>query len=183
ARKTRRPPSTGTRPWAPRRTRYDNRPAGAGQDGAMLDPHRDARAGRPAGRDGLAATMPTRMKPAELFPVLASDLADVDAVIRARLRSDVPLINTISEYIIGAGGKRMRPVMVLLTARALGYQGRDHHLLAAAVESIHPATLLHDAVVAESSLRRGRDTANAAFGNAASVRVGDFLYSRAFQLM
>jgi octaprenyl-diphosphate synthase len=127
--------------------------------------------------------MPTRMKPAELFPVLASDLADVDAVIRARLRSDVPLINTISEYIIGAGGKRMRPVMVLLTARALGYQGHDHHLLAAVVEFIHTATLLHDDVVDESSLRRGRDTANAAFGNAASVLVGDFLYSRAFQMM
>jgi len=127
--------------------------------------------------------MPTRMKPAELFPVLASDLADVDAVIRTRLRSEVALINTISDYIIGAGGKRMRPVMVLLTARALGYQGRDHHLLAAVVEFIHTATLLHDDVVDESSLRRGRDTANAAFGNAASVLVGDFLYSRAFQMM
>ncbi len=123
------------------------------------------------------------MKPAELFPVLASDLAEVDTVIRARLRSDVALVNTISEYIIGAGGKRMRPVMLLLTARALGYQGRDHHLLAAVVEFIHTATLLHDDVVDESALRRGRNTANATFGNAASVLVGDFLYSRAFQMM
>lgn len=131
----------------------------------------------------LAATMRARMKPAELFPVLASDLAEVDAVIRARLRSEVALIDTVSEYIIGAGGKRMRPVMLLLTARALGYRGTDHHLLAAVVEFIHTATLLHDDVVDESGLRRGRETANATFGNAASVLVGDFLYSRAFQLM
>jgi octaprenyl-diphosphate synthase len=123
------------------------------------------------------------MKPAELFPILASDLAEVDRVIRARLRSEVVLINTVSEYIIGAGGKRMRPVLVLMMARALGYEGANHHLLAAVVEFIHTATLLHDDVVDESDLRRGRDTANAAFGNAASVLVGDFLYSRAFQMM
>ncbi|MCP5266332.1 MAG: polyprenyl synthetase family protein [Burkholderiaceae bacterium] len=124
------------------------------------------------------------MKPAELFPVLAADLAEVDLVIRKRLHSDVVLVNTVAEYIIGAGGKRMRPVLLLLMARALGYRGdRFHHELAAVVEFIHTATLLHDDVVDDSALRRGRDTANAAFGNPASVLVGDFLYSRAFQMM
>ena len=123
------------------------------------------------------------MKPAELFPALAADLAEVDRVIRARLSSEVVLINTVADYIIAAGGKRMRPVLLLLVARALGYEGRHHHLLAAVVEFIHTATLLHDDVVDESDLRRGRQTANAAFGNAASVLVGDFLYSRAFQMM
>jgi len=95
----------------------------------------------------------------------------------------VALVNSVSDYIIGAGGKRMRPVLLLLVARALGYSGSHHHLLAAVVEFIHTATLLHDDVVDESQLRRGRETANAAFGNAASVLVGDFLYSRAFQMM
>ncbi|HQY29223.1 MAG TPA: octaprenyl diphosphate synthase [Burkholderiaceae bacterium] len=123
------------------------------------------------------------MKPAELFPVVAADLAEVDRVIRARLSSDVALVNTVADYIVAAGGKRMRPVLLLLVARALGYQGTHHHLLAAVVEFIHTATLLHDDVVDESDLRRGRKTANAAFGNAASVLVGDFLYSRAFQMM
>jgi octaprenyl-diphosphate synthase len=123
------------------------------------------------------------MKPIDMFPVLADDLAEVDRVIRARLASEVALINTVSEYIIAAGGKRMRPVLLLLTARALNYTGRHHHLLAAVIEFIHTATLLHDDVVDESALRRGRQTANAAFGNAASVLVGDFLYSRAFQMM
>ncbi len=123
------------------------------------------------------------MKPIDMFPVLADDLAEVDRVIRARLASEVALINTVSEYIIAAGGKRMRPVLLLLTARALSYTGRHHHLLAAVIEFIHTATLLHDDVVDESALRRGRQTANAAFGNAASVLVGDFLYSRAFQMM
>jgi octaprenyl-diphosphate synthase len=107
----------------------------------------------------------------------------VDAVIRARLNSDVVLIRTIGEYIIGAGGKRMRPVLLLLDAQALGYKGNHHHLMAAAVEFIHTATLLHDDVVDESDLRRGRGTANAVFGNAASVLVGDYLYSRAFEMM
>ncbi|MGX6566940.1 octaprenyl diphosphate synthase [Cupriavidus necator] len=107
----------------------------------------------------------------------------VDAVIRQRLSSEVPLIEQIGEYIIGAGGKRLRPVILLLTARAMGYDGNRHHELAAVVEFIHTATLLHDDVVDESELRRGRDTANAVFGNAASVLVGDFLYSRAFQMM
>jgi octaprenyl-diphosphate synthase len=107
----------------------------------------------------------------------------VDAVIRARLNSDVVLIRTIGEYIIGAGGKRMRPVLLLLVAQALGYKGNHHHLMAAAVEFIHTATLLHDDVVDESDLRRGRGTANAVFGNAASVLVGDYLSSRAFEMM
>jgi octaprenyl-diphosphate synthase len=107
----------------------------------------------------------------------------VDTVIRDRLNSQVVLIRTIGDYIIGAGGKRMRPAMVLMMARALGYQGTCHHLLAAIVEFIHTATLLHDDVVDESDLRRGRSTANAVFGNAASVLVGDYLYSRAFEMM
>ncbi|MBC7489565.1 MAG: octaprenyl diphosphate synthase [Glaciimonas sp.] len=107
----------------------------------------------------------------------------VNAVIREKLHSDVHLINQIAEYIISAGGKRLRPVLVLLIAQAYGYRGNRHHELAAVVEFIHTATLLHDDVVDESSLRRGRKTANAIFGNAASVLVGDFLYSRAFQMM
>jgi len=107
----------------------------------------------------------------------------VDTVIRSRLNSDVVLIRTIGEYIISAGGKRMRPVLLLLIAQALGYKGNHQHLMAAAVEFIHTATLLHDDVVDESALRRGRGTANAVFGNAASVLVGDYLYSRAFEMM
>ena len=107
----------------------------------------------------------------------------VDQLIRLRLDSNVVLIRQIAEYIIGSGGKRLRPALVLLAAGALGYRGRDHHELAAVVEFIHTATLLHDDVVDESELRRGRRTANAEFGNAASVLVGDFLYSRAFQMM
>lgn len=118
-----------------------------------------------------------------MFPVLEADLVEVDRVIRSRLSSEVALVNTVADYIIAAGGKRLRPVLLLLMARALGYQGSHHHLLAAVVEFIHTATLLHDDVVDESELRRGRQTANAAFGNAASVLVGDFLYSRAFQMM
>ncbi len=123
------------------------------------------------------------MKPLEMFPALAADLGEVDRVIRSRLASEVVLINTVAEYIIAAGGKRMRPALLLLVARALGSTSGHRHLLAAVVEFIHTATLLHDDVVDESSLRRGRQTANAAFGNAASVLVGDFLYSRAFQMM
>src|SRR3954467_6496981 len=107
----------------------------------------------------------------------------VNTVIRERLHSDVALVNQIAEYIISAGGKRIRPVLVLLLANAYGYRGAGHHELAAVVEFIHTATLLHDDVVDESSMRRGRQTANALFGNAASVLVGDFLYSRAFQMM
>ena len=107
----------------------------------------------------------------------------VDAVIRARLHSDVVLVRQVAEYIIAGGGKRLRPALLLLVAGALEIKGTHHHELAAVVEFIHTATLLHDDVVDESALRRGRDTANALFGNAASVLVGDFLYSRAFQMM
>ena len=118
-----------------------------------------------------------------LKALLAPDMADVDRVLRESLGSEVALIREISEYIVGGGGKRLRPALVLLTARACGYEGRHHHTLAAVVEMIHTATLLHDDVVDDSKLRRGHATANATFGNAASVLVGDFLYSRAFQLM
>ncbi|HZI84553.1 MAG TPA: polyprenyl synthetase family protein [Casimicrobiaceae bacterium] len=118
-----------------------------------------------------------------LEPLLSDDLAAVDRVLRASLASDVALIRQVAEYIVGGGGKRLRPALVLLAARACGYSGTHHHTLAATVEMIHTATLLHDDVVDESSLRRGHATANAMFGNAASVLVGDFLYSRAFQLM
>ncbi|SDX94079.1 octaprenyl-diphosphate synthase [Collimonas sp. OK242] len=114
---------------------------------------------------------------------IAADMEAVNAVIRRQLHSEVPLVNQIAEYIISAGGKRLRPVLVLLMAQAYGYGGDKHHELAAVIEFIHTATLLHDDVVDESSLRRGRQTANALFGNAASVLVGDFLYSRAFQMM
>jgi octaprenyl-diphosphate synthase len=110
-------------------------------------------------------------------------MAQVDQVIRARLHSEVALVRQVSEYIIHSGGKRLRPALVVLSARAMGHEGVQHHELAAVVEFIHTATLLHDDVVDASSLRRGRDTANALFGNAASVLVGDFLYSRAFQMM
>ncbi len=114
---------------------------------------------------------------------LATDMQAVDSVIRERLHSEVALIRQVAEYIIGGGGKRLRPALVLLSAGALGYQGTAHHTLAAVVEFIHTATLLHDDVVDESALRRGRPTANTLFGNAASVLVGDFVYSRAFQMM
>ena len=110
-------------------------------------------------------------------------MSAVDAVIRTRLHSDVVLVQQVAEYIIQSGGKRLRPALVLLSAGALGYRGTHHHDLAAVVEFIHTATLLHDDVVDESNLRRGHETANALFGNAASVLVGDFLYSRSFQMM
>ena len=124
-----------------------------------------------------------RPSPALVVDPIAADMAQVDAVIAASLRSDVALINQIAQYIVSAGGKRIRPRLVLLFAGALGFQGPERLTLAATVEFIHTATLLHDDVVDESSLRRGRKTANAVFGNAASVLVGDFLYSRAFQMM
>lgn len=114
---------------------------------------------------------------------LSSDMAEVDAVIQRRLSSSVALIDQIGHYIISAGGKRIRPRLVLLFSDALGFRGPERFELAAIVEFIHTATLLHDDVVDESDLRRGRQTANALFGNAASVLVGDFLYSRAFQMM
>jgi octaprenyl-diphosphate synthase len=121
-----------------------------------------------------------------LAPV-AADMRRVDGVIRDRLGSDVALVRQVAEYIVGGGGKRLRPALVLLSAGACGYPGagggQAHCELAAVVEFIHTATLLHDDVVDASELRRGRQTANAEFGNAASVLVGDFLYSRAFQMM
>jgi len=113
----------------------------------------------------------------------AADMAQVDALIRARLSSDVVLINQIADHIIASGGKRLRPMLHTLAARAAGYTGDNHAKLAAIIEFIHTSTLLHDDVVDESDLRRGRKTANALWGNAASVLVGDFLYSRSFQLM
>lgn len=112
-----------------------------------------------------------------------SDMAAVNAIIRERLSSDVALVNQLGHHIIDSGGKRLRPMLALLSARANGYEGQQHHLLAAIIEFIHTATLLHDDVVDESDLRRGCETANALFGNAASVLVGDFLYSRAFEMM
>lgn len=123
------------------------------------------------------------MSTSSITAPIAEDMLGVDAAIRKFLHSDVVLVRQVAEYIVSAGGKRMRPALVLLAARACGYDGKDHLQLAAIVEFIHTATLLHDDVVDESSLRRGRQTANAAFGNAASVLVGDFLYSRAFQMM
>lgn len=119
----------------------------------------------------------------QLYALIGPDMRSVDSVIRQRLHSDVALVSQVAEYIVGSGGKRMRPALVLLAAGALGYEGKHHHELAAVIEFIHTATLLHDDVVDESALRRGRNTANAIFGNAASVLVGDFLYSRAFQMM
>jgi octaprenyl-diphosphate synthase len=119
----------------------------------------------------------------DVLDLIADDKQAVDRLIQARLASNVVLIDQISHYIINSGGKRLRPVLVLLAARALGYQGPHHIDLAAVIEFIHTATLLHDDVVDASELRRGRQSANAVFGNEASVLVGDFLYSRAFQMM
>ena len=115
--------------------------------------------------------------------LVANDMVEVDKVIARRLESGVPLVGEVSRYIISAGGKRLRPVLLLLVCGALGYSGAQRFNLAAVVEFIHTATLLHDDVVDESTLRRGRPTANESFGNPASVLVGDFLYSRAFQMM
>ncbi len=120
---------------------------------------------------------------ASAVALMTADMGEVDAVIQRRLASDVALINQIAHYIISAGGKRIRPMLVLLFSKALGFNGPERYELAATVEFIHTATLLHDDVVDESALRRGRETANALFGNAASVLVGDFVYSRAFQMM
>jgi octaprenyl-diphosphate synthase len=135
----------------------------------------------------LFATPNASFAPPVITPLLESVLHDdmqaVDRVLRQSLSSDVALVRQISEYIIRGGGKRLRPALLLLAAQACGYKGPHHHTLAAVIEMIHTATLLHDDVVDESSLRRGHATANALFGNAASVLVGDFLYSRAFQLM
>jgi len=126
------------------------------------------------------------MTNATLEPVqrlIADDMKAVDQVIRRRLHSDVALIRQVSEHLINGGGKRLRPALLILAAGACGYSGTAHYQLAAVVEFIHTATLLHDDVVDSSDLRRGQATANALFGNPASVLVGDFLYSRAFQMM
>jgi octaprenyl-diphosphate synthase len=120
---------------------------------------------------------------ASVLSLVAPDMTEVDAVIARRLDSGVPLVGEVSRYIITAGGKRLRPALLLLICGALGYTGAQRFNLAAVVEFIHTATLLHDDVVDESTLRRGRATANESFGNPASVLVGDFLYSRAFQMM
>ncbi|WP_455222024.1 octaprenyl diphosphate synthase [Kaarinaea lacus] len=119
----------------------------------------------------------------DIYQLIESDFAAVNLLIKKRLHSEVALINQLSNYIIYSGGKRLRPVLVLLSARALGYQDNHHINLAAIVEFIHTATLLHDDVVDASEKRRGNDTANAIWGNEAAVLVGDFLYSRAFQMM
>ena len=124
-----------------------------------------------------------KASPATALALVAEDMAQVDRVIANRLSSGVPLVGQVAQYIISAGGKRLRPVILLLTSGALGYQEPHKFTLAAVVEFIHTATLLHDDVVDESTLRRGRPTANENFGNPASVLVGDFLYSRAFQMM
>lgn len=115
--------------------------------------------------------------------LVAQDMHEVDNVIGQRLTSSVPLVAQISQYIIAAGGKRLRPALLLMVCGALGYRGTHHHSLAAVVELIHTATLLHDDVVDASTLRRGRPTANETFGNPASVLVGDFLHTRSFQMM
>jgi octaprenyl-diphosphate synthase len=123
------------------------------------------------------------LKLEKLFKPIEADMQAVDALILQRLHSDAGLIKQIAEYIVNAGGKRLRPALVLLSAGALGYGGTRHRELAAIVEFIHTATLLHDDVVDESDLRRSRKTANILFGNAPSVLVGDALYSRSFQMM
>lgn len=119
----------------------------------------------------------------EIRALSDADMAEVNAAILQQLNSDVALINQLGYYIISGGGKRIRPMIAVLAARALDYQGHGHITMAALIEFIHTATLLHDDVVDESDLRRGKATANAAFGNAASVLVGDFIYTRAFQMM
>ena len=119
----------------------------------------------------------------EIRALVKPDLVSVDGVVRARLKSAVPLVDRIAEHIIAGGGKRLRPLLVVLAARACGASGSAHIEAAAFIEFIHTATLLHDDVVDGSSLRRGRHTANEVFGNQASVLVGDFVYSRAFQMM
>ncbi len=133
-----------------------------------------------------ARTIATAKPTPDIRPVIdlcADDMSSVNSLIRDSLESSVVLIRQISQYIIDSGGKRLRPMLVIMAARACGYQGRHHVTLAAIIEFIHTATLLHDDVVDDSDLRRGKETAHAVWGNAASVLVGDFLYSRSFQMM
>lgn len=120
---------------------------------------------------------------ADIRQLILEDIQATDNLILTRLASDVVLINQIGHYIINSGGKRIRPLLVLLTAKACGYQGKDHLTMAAVIEFIHTSTLLHDDVIDESDTRRGNKTANEVWGNAASVLVGDFLYSRSFEMM
>lgn len=119
----------------------------------------------------------------QIQTLVQADLAKTDEILIDRLNSDVALINQMSHYIISSGGKRLRPLLLLLCARVTNYQGKHHHSMAVVIELIHTATLLHDDVVDESATRRGQETANELWGNAASVLVGDFLYSRAFEIM
>lgn len=127
--------------------------------------------------------MTTQLSIEQISNLAQADMQAVDQAILAQLNSDVVLINQLGHYIISGGGKRIRPLIAVLTANAIGYKGQEHITCAAFVEFIHTATLLHDDVVDESDMRRGRETANARFGNAASVLVGDFIYTRAFQMM
>ena len=131
------------------------------------------------------STQPAAVRPSieEIRELVAPEMRRVNDLIEAKLHSEVALVNQVGKYIIQSGGKRLRPMLALLCAGALGYQGSAHLNVAAIVEFIHTATLLHDDVVDDSSLRRGKATANALWGNEASVLVGDFLYSRAFQMM
>ena len=118
-----------------------------------------------------------------IYSLIEDDMSAVDAMIQSRLQSDVVLINQLGHYIINSGGKRLRPALAILCSRACGYQGEQHHNLATIIEFIHTATLLHDDVVDNSDMRRGNETANSIWGNEASVLVGDFLYTRAFEMM
>ncbi len=131
----------------------------------------------------VAAIQTPGMTQADIQELVSADMQQVDQTIVDRLKSDVVLVNQLGSYIINSGGKRLRPLLALLAAKACGYNGKDHVQVAAIIEFIHTATLLHDDVVDASELRRGQDTANAIWGNEASVLVGDFLYSRAFQMM
>ena len=166
--------------------RRPNGRAGAGGSAVVACRDRTDSYNPPVSSQSSVQTAPTATQLAPTSgaqPLMAADMKEVDAVIQRRLASDVALINQIAHYIISAGGKRIRPMLVLLFSKALGFSGPERFELAATVEFIHTATLLHDDVVDESALRRGRETANALFGNAASVLVGDFVYSRAFQMM
>jgi len=131
----------------------------------------------------VAQTSPSPVDFAAIKTLTADETRAVDQLILKQLKSDVLLINQIGHYIVGSGGKRLRPLLLLLAAKALGYRGDQHITLAAVIEFIHTATLLHDDVVDESALRRGKESANAVWGNAASVLVGDYLYSSAFEMM
>lgn len=133
---------------------------------------------------GLSVLSESAINPVDPFPdPIMADLAALDSLIHQQLYSDAELVRHVGEHIINAGGKRIRPLLVLLMARAFGYEGNRHHVMAAIIEFIHTASLLHDDVVDESTLRRGVESANTLFGNAAAVLVGDFMHTRAFQMM